>query len=160
MTCRVRGRGRSSSAARRTSRSAMGRVWSGRRDWKAQNPSLKVGMARCTVPARVQRAERARTQGSSVPRLNGAGTPQRGVPTTLTSYTGGLVNRSVHPLGIPVIIARLALAEGGLDIPFDRVAFQFPFELGVGPEITPAAIHFEGHLAVFERAVLDLAGPR
>src|SRR5262245_20278612 len=42
----------------------------------------QVGTARCAVPARVQRAERWHAQGSSVPRLNGAGTPQRSVPTS------------------------------------------------------------------------------
>ncbi len=46
-----------------------------------------VGTSRGDVPARVQRAER-QARNQLVPRLHGAGTPQRGVPTSVISNEG------------------------------------------------------------------------
>ena len=64
--------------------------------WYGFSALLKVGTSRCDVPARVQRAERLATL---VPRLNGAGTPQRGVPTSLNRCHGcAAPNRYPRPL--------------------------------------------------------------
>ena len=46
-----------------------------------------VGTSRGDVPAHVQRAER-QARNQLVPRLHGAGTPQRGVPTSVISNEG------------------------------------------------------------------------
>ena len=56
----------------------------------ARSDETKVGMARCAVPAAfsggILRVEGHESIARSVPRLHGAGTPQRGVPTFASVY--------------------------------------------------------------------------
>jgi hypothetical protein len=54
----------------------------------AANDETKVGMARCAVPAAfsggILRVEGHKSIARPVPRLHGAGTPQRGIPTSVS----------------------------------------------------------------------------
>ena len=60
----------------------------------------QVGTSRCDVPARVQRAERIARDVRTRPTLRryyAARTPQRGVPTTLTTYRRKTLRSDEHP---------------------------------------------------------------
>src|SRR2546427_538246 len=84
-----------------------------------------VGMARCAVPARVQRAER-QACNQPVPRLHDAGTPQRGVPTSLNTYSPwGPGERENGPLPLDHTRAGVCLITIG-KTPIRRLLFPLP----------------------------------
>ena len=75
----------------------------------ARSDETKVGMARCAVPAAFSGGT-LRAQGheliagqTPVPRLHGAGTPQRGIPTFTSVEISGLGETSDHRSGMKTL---------------------------------------------------------